>query len=49
MTLEELSNKELVEEFKRVAMNLAGGGAWGRTLYYEVEEELLSRLGEEVE
>lgn len=48
MTLEELSNKELVEEFKRVAMNLPGSGAWGRTLYYEVEEELLRRLGEEV-
>ena len=48
MTLEELSNKEMVDEFNRVAMTSPGSGAWGRTLYYEVEEELLRRLGEEV-
>ena len=47
MTLEELSNVELIEEFRQASLEFYTAGAKGRSRYFAVEEELLSRLGEE--
>lgn len=44
MTLEELSNEELLEVFKYAVEGLHGGGAFGRSHYYEVKEEMLNRM-----
>lgn len=44
MTYEEMTNAELLDEFKRAVENLTGGGASGRSWYYEVKEELEDRL-----
>jgi len=45
MTYEELTNEELLKEYKRAIDNLPGGGAKGRQWVAEVEEELFERLG----
>lgn len=50
MTYEEMTNAELLDEFKRAVENIPGSGASGRSWYYEVREELEVRLsGQEVE
>jgi len=46
MTLEELTNDELLEVFRGAAMDLVGGGARARAWYAEVKEEILSRMME---
>jgi hypothetical protein len=45
MTLEELTNEELLAVYKAAVEDLPGSGARGRAWLAEVEEELFERLG----
>lgn len=44
MTNEELSNEDLLKLFKQASQELIGGGGRARSWYYELEEEVLSRM-----
>jgi hypothetical protein len=44
MTLEELTNEELLDVFKSAVENLPGGGAEAREWFEEVKKELLYRM-----
>ncbi|MFD2628752.1 hypothetical protein [Oceanobacillus kapialis] len=44
MTHEEMSNKDLLKVFRQAAQDLPGGGAHARSFYYDLEEEILSRM-----
>ncbi|XJZ25926.1 hypothetical protein ACF5W4_10990 [Bacillota bacterium Lsc_1132] len=46
MTYEELTNEELIDAFKAAVESLPGGGAYARSVYAEVYEELLDRLNQ---
>lgn len=46
MTLEELTNEELLETFRSAVEELPGGGARARSWFYEVQNEVLSRMVE---
>ncbi|MFA1819039.1 hypothetical protein ACDX78_02345 [Virgibacillus oceani] len=50
MTNEELSNEDLLKLFKQAAQELVtNGGGRARSWYYEMEEEVLSRMEREGE
>lgn len=45
MTYEEMTNEELLAEYRAAVADLPGSGARGRARLAEVEEEILERLG----
>lgn len=49
MYYEELTNEELIQEYKMAVENLPGSGARGRAWIANVEKELLDRLNDSSE
>jgi hypothetical protein len=45
MTMEELTNEELLKLYRVAVEDLPGSGARGRAWLAEIEEELFERLG----